>query len=132
MARLLDALDLARRGGVPSSDQETVVRRKIVAHMEKVWDTEGLRHLGVACLSRVTTPIPRSWRGSDLTASSDDHGETGSLDLEKLSRFGKRSTTRFVVEGWNEGLGTFTQHYGGQDRRCEPAIAASGRLSARG
>jgi GH15 family glucan-1,4-alpha-glucosidase len=38
---VLDALALARRGGVPMSQQESVAERKIIEHLEKVWSTEG-------------------------------------------------------------------------------------------
>jgi GH15 family glucan-1,4-alpha-glucosidase len=38
---VLDCLDLAGRGGVPTSDQELVVEQRLVEHLEAVWQTVG-------------------------------------------------------------------------------------------
>lgn len=38
---VLDCLDLARRGGVPTSEQEAAVALKIVEHLAAMWDSEG-------------------------------------------------------------------------------------------
>jgi GH15 family glucan-1,4-alpha-glucosidase len=110
---LLDALDVARRGGVPGSDQEALVRCKIAAHIEKIWHTEGS---GVwesrSALRHYTYSKVMAWVGLDRFIRC--HGETGSDHLEKLSRLRQTIHDEVCREGWNEGLGTFTQHYGGQ------------------
>ena len=36
------------------------------------------------------------------------------MDLEKLSQLRQTIHDEICIEGWNAGLGTFTQHYGGQ------------------
>jgi GH15 family glucan-1,4-alpha-glucosidase len=109
---LLDALDVARRGGVPGSDQEAIIRCRIIAHIEKIWHTQGS---GVwesrSTLRHYTYSKVMAWVGLDRFIRC--HGETGAMDLERLS--GLRQTIHDEVcrEGWNDGLGTFTQHYGG-------------------
>lgn len=110
---LLDALDLARRGGVPGTAQETVVRCKIVAHIEKIWHTKGSgvwesreepRHY--------TYSKVMAWVGLDRFLQN--HGDTGSMDLQRLAALRRTIHEEVCREGWNEGLGTFTQYYGGQ------------------
>ena len=108
---LLDALDLARRGGVPASDQETAVLRKIVCEIEKVWHTEGS---GVweqrSELRHYTYSKVMAWVGLDRFIRRHDRTE----DVEPLIRLRQKIHDEVCSEGWNEGLGTFTQHYGGQ------------------
>jgi GH15 family glucan-1,4-alpha-glucosidase len=110
---LLDALDVARRGGVPGSDQEAIVRCKIAAHIEKIWHTEGS---GVwesrSALRHYTYSKVMAWVGLDRFIRC--HGQTGSVDLERISALRQTIHDEVCREGWNEGLGTFTQHYGGQ------------------
>ncbi len=110
---LLDALDVARRGGVPGSDQEALVRCKIAAHIEKIWHTEGS---GVwesrSALRHYTYSKVMAWVGLDRFIRC--HGETGSDHLEKFSRLRQTIHDEVCREGWNDGLGSFTQHYGGQ------------------
>ena len=110
---LLDALDLARRGGVPASDQETIVRGKIVAHIVKVWRTEGSGVWESRTEQRhYTYSKVMAWVGLDRFIRH--HGETESMDLEQLTKLRQTIHDEVCREGWNEGLGTFTQHYGGQ------------------
>ncbi len=110
---LLDALDLARRGGVASSDHETIVRRKIVDHIAKIWNTEGSGVWESRSQPRhYTYSKVMAWVGIDRFIR--DHDETGSMDLEKLARLRQTIHDEICTEGWNAGLGTFTQHYGGQ------------------
>ena len=110
---LLDALDLARRGGVASSDHETIVRRKIVDHIAKIWNTEGSGVWESRLQPRhYTYSKVMAWVGIDRFIR--DHDETGSMDLEKLARLRQTIHDEICTEGWNAGLGTFTQHYGGQ------------------
>ena len=110
---LLDALDLARRGGVTSSDQETFVRCKIVAHIEKIWHTEGSGIWESRSEPRhYTYSKVMAWVGLDRFIRG--HDDTGSLDLKQLSQLRQTIHDEVCREGWNAGLGTFTQHYGGQ------------------
>ena len=49
-----------------------------------------------------------------MTALSGATATPGRWTWSSFHSFARRSTTRFVGEGWNAGLGTVTQHYGGQ------------------
>ncbi len=110
---LLDALDVARRGGVPGSDQEVIVSGRIAAHIAKIWHTQGS---GVwesrAALRHYTYSKVMAWVGLDRFIRY--HVATGSVDIENLRELRQTIHDEVCREGWNDGLGTFTQHYGGQ------------------
>jgi len=113
---VLDALALARRGGVPMTQQESVAEREIIEHLEKVWNTEGSGVWESRSEPRhYTYSKVMAWVAMDRFLHS--HGDTGAFDAATIERFtALRQTIHEDVcrEGWNEGLGTFTQHYGGQ------------------
>ena len=113
---VLDALDLARRGGVAATDQEMAVERGIVGHLEKVWNTEGS---GVwearSELRQYTYSKVMAWVGLDRVIrhrGEDVSGDDAMFDRLRVLR--QTIHDEVCQEGWNEGLGTFTQHYGGQ------------------
>ncbi|MGI4747464.1 MAG: glycoside hydrolase family 15 protein [Janthinobacterium lividum] len=118
---VLDCLNLAHEGGVPPSDQQAMAERKIVEHLEQVWNTEGS---GVwesrAELRQYTYSKAMAWVGIDrflrqygesLSASGDEDASF----VRRLSALRQTIHDEVCREGWNEGLGTFTQHYGGQE-----------------
>lgn len=117
LGEVLDCLDLARRGGVPTSEQELAVELKTVLHLEKIWDTAGS---GVwesrAELRNYTYSRVMAWVALDRFISH--HEGTGRVDRSMLERL---TTLRHTIheqvcrEGWNEALGTFTRYYGGQE-----------------
>jgi GH15 family glucan-1,4-alpha-glucosidase len=116
---VLDCLDLARRGGVPPSTQEAEVALKIVAHLETMWNSEGS---GVwesrADPRQYTYSKVMAWVAFDRFIrhhnAPDAVVKVDRCVLERICAL--RSTVHEQVcrEGWNEGLGSFTQHYGGQ------------------
>ena len=113
---VLDALDVARRGGVETSPQETVVARKIVEYLETVWNTEGS---GVwesrSELRQYTYSKVMAWVGLDrFLRHREATGDAEPAMLERLRALRQTIHDEVCNEGWNEGLGTFTQHYGGQ------------------
>ena len=113
LGELLDALDVARRGGVAGCDQESVVRCKVVAPIEKVWHTAGSGVWESRAEPRhYTYSKVMAWVGIDRFIGR--HDKTGSMDLEKLVRLRQTIHDEVCDEGWNAGLGTFTQYYGGQ------------------
>ena len=113
---VLDALALARRGGVPTTQQEAVVERAIVEHLEAVWNTKGSGVWESRSEPRqYTYSKVMAWVGLDRFLRH--HAEARALDATTVARLkALRQTIHDEVcrEGWNEGLGTFTQHYGGQ------------------
>ncbi len=110
---LLDALDLARRGGLAEAEEETILRRRIVEHIEKVWQTEGS---GVwesrSKLRHYTYSKVMAWVGLDRFIRRCD--ATASPVLEALTTLRQTIHDEVCREGWNEGLGSFTQYYGGE------------------
>ena len=112
---VIDALDVARRGGVTSSDQETVVRCKIVDHLAKVWRH---RRLGIwesrAAPRHYTYSKVMAWVGLDRFISDPEGEHMKSPHLERFKALRQTIHDEICREGWNEGLGTFTQYFGGQ------------------
>lgn len=116
---VLDCLDLARQGGVPASTQESAVALKIVEHLAAIWDSEGS---GVwesrAEPRQYTYSKVMAWVAFDrFIRHHEAHGTMATVDRQVLDRvLALRSTVHEQVyrEGWNEGIGSFTQHYGGQ------------------
>ena len=113
---VLDALDVARRGGLASTGRETGVARKIVAHLERIWSTRGSGVWESRAQPRhYTYSKVMAWVGLDRFLAG--HGSDGCVDAETILRLtALRQTIHDEVcsEGWNEGLGSFTQHYGSQ------------------
>jgi GH15 family glucan-1,4-alpha-glucosidase len=117
---VLDCLDLARRGGVPTSTQEAAVALKVVEHLAQMWDSEGS---GVwesrAEPQQYTYSKVMAWVAFDrFIRHHEAHGTIGTVDRQVLDRIlALRSTVHEQVyrEGWNEGVGSFTQHYGGRE-----------------
>ena len=111
---VLDTLHLSDLAGLPPSERAGPVRARLVEHLAAIWDQPGSgmwesrgdpRHY---TYSRVM-----AWVGVDRFLSAH-----GSEDDDAHRRLGAlRDTIRREVcrEGWNEGLGSFTQYYGGQE-----------------
>lgn len=113
---VLDCLDLARRGGVPSSDQEFAIEERLVEHLEAVWQTVGSGVWESRAEPRhYTYSKVMVWVAFDRFVSR--HSTSNLVSREMLDRItALRQTVHDEIyrEGWNEGLGTFTQHYGSQ------------------
>lgn len=115
---VLDCLHLSWLGGIEPNEQEIPVSLAIVEHLEKVWNTEGS---GVwesrAEPRQYTYSKVMAWVGVDRVIKMlgrqhpDGHGE----QIGRLSALRQTIHDEVGREGWNEGLGTFTQHYGGQE-----------------
>ena len=112
---VLDCLDLARRAGIAVTPHHLAVERRIVDHLEKVWDTPGS---GVwesrAHPRQYTYSKAMAWAGFDRAVrggerEGDDHDR-----LEHLRALRNRIHASVCREGWNEGLNTFTQAYGNE------------------
>jgi GH15 family glucan-1,4-alpha-glucosidase len=117
---VLDCLSLARKGGLETTQQECVVQVKIAAHLEKVWNTAGS---GVwesrAEPRRYTYSTAMAWVGIDrvlrFLQSAEGRDEAEPAMVDRLTVLRQTIHDEVCREGWNEGLGTFTQHYGGQE-----------------
>jgi GH15 family glucan-1,4-alpha-glucosidase len=114
---VIDALDLARRGGLTTSAQETVVASRIVDYLAKVWNSKDAgiwesrgepRHY--------TYSKVMAWVGLDRFISSPD--QSAAVDgpaMERLKALRETIHNEICSEAWNEGLGTLTQYFGGQE-----------------
>ena len=115
---VLDTLALGRTVGIESSDKLDIAERKIVEHVLAVWRSEGSgiwesrkepRHY--------TYSKVMAWVGVDRFLRGHEDNLT---DAEGRALVARLKSARHDIhedvcrEGWNEGLGTFTQHYGGQ------------------
>jgi GH15 family glucan-1,4-alpha-glucosidase len=117
---VLDCLSMARKGGLDTTAQERAVQAKIAAHLEKVWDTEGS---GVwesrAAPRRYTYSTAMAWVGIDrvlrFLQSAEGRAEADPAMVQRLTVLRQTIHDEVYREGWNEGLGTFTQYYGGQE-----------------
>ncbi len=113
---VLDALAMARRGGVPPSKQEADAVSAIVEHLEKVWNTEGSGVWESRAESRhYTYSKVMAWVGLDrFLRHHDADGSVAPASIERIAALRQTIHDEVCREGWNEGLGTFVQHYGGQ------------------
>jgi GH15 family glucan-1,4-alpha-glucosidase len=113
---VLDCLDLARRGGVPSSDQEFAIEQRLVEHLEAVWQTVGSGVWESRAEPRhYTYSKVMVWVAFDRFVSRHSTNNLVSRDvLDRITALRQTVHDEIYREGWNEGLGTFTQHYGSQ------------------
>jgi len=118
---VLDSLSLARRAGIPVSPQERLAETAIIEHLEKVWSTEGS---GVwesrKELRQYTYSKAMAWVGIDrflrqYGTEGPGHGTMDEDLIHRLTTLRRTIHDEVCREGWNDGLDTFTQHYGGQE-----------------
>jgi GH15 family glucan-1,4-alpha-glucosidase len=116
---VLDCLSLARKGGLSVSEREKAAQAKIVEHLEKIWNTPGS---GIwesrAQLRHYTYSRAMAWVGVDRVVrflqSDEGRPEADPETIDRLITLRQTIHDEVCREGWNEGLGTFTQHFGGQ------------------
>ncbi len=113
---VLDCLDLARRAGIEITPHHVAVERRIADHLGKVWNTPGSGvwesrgHPRQYTYSKVM-----AWAGFDRAVRAG-----AALEDETPERLAHLRALRDEVhaaaerEGWNAGLGTFTQAYGNE------------------
>ncbi len=122
---VLNCLGLARRDGVPASDQEEAAILAIVLHLEQVWDTPGSgiwesrdtprRYTYSAAMAWSGINLFLEHRGDELTQAGGEGAET----VRRLTQLRQTIHDTVCREGWNPGLqggrGSFTQYFGGQE-----------------
>ncbi|MGI4800977.1 MAG: glycoside hydrolase family 15 protein, partial [Janthinobacterium lividum] len=95
--------------------------RHIVEHLEKVWDTAGSGVWESRDTPRqYTYSKAMAWVGIDrfLRQHADTTtkaGDAGEALIGRLTALRQTIHDEVCREGWNDGLGTFTQYYGGQE-----------------
>ena len=113
---VLDCLSFARRAGIAVTPQQLQVEAQIVKHLEKVWHMPGSGVWESRSEPRqYTYSKVMAWVGVDRVLS--DSIAAGSLSAERkveLEALCQTIHDDVCDEGWNPGLGTFTQSYGNQ------------------
>ena len=117
---VLDCLSLARKGGLGMTDQERAVQANIAEHLEKVWNTPGSGIWESRAEPRqYTYSKAMAWVGIDrvlrFLQSDDGASDADRAMVQRLTALRQTIHDEVCREGWNEGLGTFTQYYGGQE-----------------
>ncbi len=117
---VLDCLSLARKGGLPVSEQERTAQMRIVEHLAIVWDTPGSGIWESRAEPRQYTYSKAvAWAGVDrvlrFLQSDADRTDADDDAIKRLTALRQRIHDRVCREGWNEGLGAFTQYFGGQE-----------------
>jgi GH15 family glucan-1,4-alpha-glucosidase len=117
---VLDCFSLARKGGLGTTEQERAVRAKIAEHLERVWDTPGSGVWESRDQSRRHTySTAMAWVGIDrvlrFLQSAEGRENANPALVQRLTALRQTIHDEVCREGWNEGLGTFTQYYGGQE-----------------
>ena len=118
---VLDSLHLARLGGIEPTAAERAASLAIVRHLETVWNTEGSGVWESRDAPRqYTYSKVMAWVGVDRTLRMIEQDGPGSADvarseIERLDALRRTIHDEVCREGWNEGLGSFTQYYGGQE-----------------
>jgi GH15 family glucan-1,4-alpha-glucosidase len=115
---VLDCLSLARKGGIPVSPQEAVTQLKIVEQLERVWNTAGSGIWESRSEPRqYTYSKVMAWVGIDrvLRYLKCEQPGDNRPRLEHLEALKNTIHAQVCREGWNEGLGSFTQYYGGHE-----------------
>ena len=112
---VLDCLDLARRAGIPITPHHVAVEQRIVDHLETVWNTAGS---GVwesrGHPRQYTYSKAMAWAGFDRAVRNGEAETEAPERLAHLRAFRDKIHAAAYREGWNEGLGTFTQAYGNE------------------
>jgi GH15 family glucan-1,4-alpha-glucosidase len=113
---VLDCLDFARRAGIPITPHHVAVERRIVDHLESVWDTPGSGIWESRDQPRqYTYSKAMAWAGFDRAVRDGGSVADEAPDrLDRLRALRDRVHAAACREGWNEGLGTFTQAYGNE------------------
>lgn len=117
---VLDCLHLARRGGVKGCGQEEITTVAIAEYLEQVWNSKGAGIWESRAEPRhYTYSKVMAWVGIDRVLRMATEGK-GGLDcpeatIERWRRLRQTIHDDVCREGWNEGLGSFTRFYGGQD-----------------
>ncbi|CAL8480596.1 glycoside hydrolase family 15 protein [Caballeronia sp. S22] len=117
LGEVIDCLALARRAGLPAERQDDVVQRRIVEHLETVWNTPGSGIWESRSKPRhYTYSKVMAWVALDRFITRQSASEI--IDSETTARLAALRETihaEILREGWNEGRGTFTQYYGGEE-----------------
>lgn len=116
LGEVIDCLDVARRGGLPSSAHDAFIEMRIVEHLEKIWNTpdsgiwESRSKLRHYTYSRVMT-----WVALDRFVRWRSHGDAPPPLVARLASLRQIVHDEICEDGWSDGIGAFTLYYGGDE-----------------
>ena len=113
---VLDCFSLARKGGLPLGAHEEAAQIKIVEHLARVWDNDGAGIWESRGESRPYTYSKAvAWAGVDrvlrFLKSKGDNSHAHLIG--RLEALRTRIHETVCRDAWDEGLGSFTQYFGG-------------------
>ena len=117
LGEVLDCLDVARRAGLATTNQEDIVEQRIVEHLEKVWNTPGSGIWESRAEPRhYTYSRVMAWVAVDrfINHQARENAAVSPI-LERLTALRQTIHDEICREGWNQALGSFTQYYGGEE-----------------
>ncbi|WP_028231988.1 glycoside hydrolase family 15 protein [Paraburkholderia mimosarum] len=116
LGEVIDCFDVARRGGLEPTPHEDLIETRIVEHLEKVWRLPGAGIWEARATPRhYTYSRVMVWVALDRFVNRHQAGNARSAMVRRFAVLRERIRQEVLREGWNEGLGTFTQYYGGEE-----------------
>jgi GH15 family glucan-1,4-alpha-glucosidase len=116
LGEVIQCLALARRGGIPPSQREAEVARRIVLHLEPTWQAEGSGIWESRGMPRqYTYSKVMVWAAlNSFIATVADAATLDATTCARLMTLRDAVRQEVLSEGWSDGLGSFVQTYGGQ------------------
>lgn len=111
---VLDCLSFARKVGIEVTDQHAEVERRLVDRLEQVWHTKGSGIWESRGQPRqYTYSKAMAWVG--FTRALQDGVITDERKRSEITALADRIHAEVCRDGFDAGLGTFTQSYGAQE-----------------
>ncbi len=116
LGEVIDCLDVARRGGLPSSHHDDDIETGIIERLETVWNSPGSGIWESRSKPRhYTYSRVMAWVALDRFLSRRSDEKDASPLLDRLASLKAVIHDEVCREAWNEGLGAFTQYYGSEE-----------------
>ena len=111
---VIDMLDLADRAGLPPSKQTSHLRAQLGRHLSRVWNEPGAGLWESRAEARhYTYSRVMAWVGMDRLLRAPGWAADAAM-RDNLAAVRAQVHEEVCREGWNAGVGSFTQYYGGQ------------------
>ncbi|MDR5784609.1 glycoside hydrolase family 15 protein [Caballeronia sp. LZ065] len=113
---VIDCLDIARRGGLPSTAEDDFIETRIVEHLEKVWNTPGSGIWESRSTPRhYTYSRVMAWVAMERYITHRAHEPAYAALVARLKPVRDQIHREVCEEAWNEGRGSFTRYYGSDE-----------------
>jgi GH15 family glucan-1,4-alpha-glucosidase len=116
IGELLDSLALCARAGLPSTSHTAEMQRALVRHLEATWQSTGHGIWEARSEARhYTYSKAMAWAGLDRFIRGPGAESCDPTERARLAALRDRIHGEICSEGFHPGLGSFVQHYGGQE-----------------